>query len=285
MTGGARTDDNGSAMFTIIGAQGFIGSRLARRLEARRVEYRAPGRGEDLAGHDLGHVVYCAGLTADFRTRPHDAVEAHVCGVLRIVRECRFESFVYLSSTRLYKGHGREPAREENGLLLNPSDPDDLYGLSKAAGESVVRLCGERARIARLSNVYGDDFSGQTFLSMIVGDALTRGEITLRSSPDSEKDYVSVGDVVGLLPEIALRGRERAYNVASGVNVTNAELVGEIARLTGCRVEIERAAETVRFPVIDTGRVRREFGFAPSSVLRDLPRLIDSYRRHLERER
>lgn len=271
-------------MFTIIGAQGFIGSRLARHLEARGLEYRAPRRGEDLAGRDLGRVIYCAGLTADFRTRPHDAVEAHACRVSRVVRDGNFESFVYLSSTRLYRGLAREPAREDDDLLVNPADPEDIYSLSKALGESVVRLCGGRGRIARLSNVYGDDFARQTFLSMIIGEALTRGRVTLQSSPESAKDYVSVDDAVALLAEIALRGRERAYNVASGENVTNAELTAEIARLTGCRVEVEPGAATVRFPAIDTGRARQEFGHAPSPVLRDLPRLIDSYKRHLERE-
>lgn len=267
-------------MFTIIGASGFIGSRLARHLEARRLDYYAPRRGEDLAGRRLGRVIYCAGLTADFRTRPHDAVEAHVCHVLRLVKGCDFESFVYLSSTRLYKGHGRETAREEDDLRVNPSEPGDLYNLSKALGESVVRLCGERARVVRLSNVYGDDFSRQTFLSMIIGEALRDGRIRLQTSLESAKDYVSVEDVVGLLPRIAAGGRSRAYNVASGVNVTNAELAGGIARLTACAVTQEPGAETVSFPAVDIARVREEFGFEPASVLRDLPRLIETYRQH-----
>lgn len=267
-------------MFTILGATGFIGSRLVRHLEAARADFYAPGRGEELAGKDLGHVIYCIGLTADFRTRPHDAFEAHACNVLRLVRQCRFDSFVYLSSTRLYKGHRHAPAREDDDLCVNPSDPGDVYNLSKAAGESITMLCGERARVVRLSNVYGDDFAEQTFLSMVVGEALKTGAITLQTTPESAKDYVSVSDVVALLPRIALGGRRRIYNLASGVNVTNAELAGHISRLTGCRVAVESGAGTLRYPAVDIGRVRQEFGFAPASVLHDLPHLIDSYRRH-----
>lgn len=273
-------------MITILGAQGFIGSRLARSLDAQGVAYSAPRRGEPLSGRSLGHVIYCIGLTADFRTRPFDAVEAHVCELLRVARGCELESLLYLSSTRLYKRlAGGGPAREGDDLPLNPSDPDDLYGLSKAAGESVALLCGERARVARLSNVYGDDTSRRTFVSMVIGEALTTGEVTLRTSPESEKDYVSVEDVAGLLPRIALGGLRRSYNVAGGANVTNAELVGRIARLTGCAVKWAPGAETSRYPAVDISRAREEFGFRPSSILEDLPRLIDSYRRALERER
>ena len=267
-------------MITILGATGFIGSRLVRHLEVQRMDFYAPSRDEDLAGKNLGHVIYCIGLTADFRTHPVDAVEAHVCKVLRVVRESSFESFVYLSSTRLYKGHQRTLAREEDDLRVNPLAADDLYNLSKAMGESLVLLCGEKARIVRLANVYGDDFTQQTFLSMIISEALKDGKITLQTSLESAKDYVSVNDVVALLPRIALSGRQRSYNLASGVNVTNGELVDGIARLTGCVVTVGPDAETTRFPEIDVGRLRREFGFTPASILHDLPWLIDSYKRH-----
>ena len=271
-------------MITILGAQGFVGTHLVRHLEARHIDYYAPRRGEELLGKKLGHVIYCIGLTGDFRARPHDAVEAHACNVLRAMRECEFESFVYLSSTRLYKGHRRARAREEDDLRVNPSDPDDLYNLSKALGESITLLCGERARVVRLSNVYGDDFARQNFLSTIIGEALETGTITLQTTLESAKDYVSVNDAVALLPRIALSGRRRSYNVASGVNVTNAELVGQVSRLTGCRVTVEPDAATLRYPTVDISRIRQEFGFAPASVLHDLPRLIDSYRQQRSQE-
>src|SRR5688500_5975918 len=95
-------------MITVLGASGFIGSRLVSQLAATGAEYQAVGRNEALPAGPLGHVIYCIGLTADFRSRPLNTVEAHVCKLLEVLRKCDFESLLYLSSTRLYN-----PGRSE----------------------------------------------------------------------------------------------------------------------------------------------------------------------------
>lgn len=269
-------------MITVLGAKGFIGSHLVRQLRADGVSYFAPDRGGSLTGKNLGHVIYCIGLTADFRIRPFEAVDAHVCELLRTVGQSQFDSFTFLSSTRLYKRHLHTPARELDDLLLNPTDEDDLYGLSKALGEEIVLVCCKTPRVVRLSNVYGDDFGRQTFLSMIIREALTSGTITLETSLESAKDYVSIKDVVALLTEIALKGTKRIYNVASGRNTTNADLMKEIAEVTKCEVKVAANAPTVIFPAIDISRVREDFSFGSANILDDLASLVDSYRRTLE---
>ena len=49
-----------------------------------------------------GHVIDCIGLTGDFRTRLLDTAEAHVSLVARCLAELCFDSFLLLSSTRVY---------------------------------------------------------------------------------------------------------------------------------------------------------------------------------------
>lgn len=264
--------------FTVLGGAGFIGSHLLGALRARGVPCSAPGRDEDLSGRDLGHVVYCVGLTADFRQRPLDTVDAHVAALLDVLRTTRFESLLYLSSTRLYAGTPA-PAREDAPLTARPLDPSDLYNLSKAMGESLGLHSGRPFRVARLSNVYGQDSSSENFLASIVRDALRTGRVQLRTSAASEKDYVSIRDVVAVLPEIALRGRERIYNVASGVNVSNGSLCARLRELTGCAVEFAPDAPTVSYPTIDVARITTEFAFRPAGVLADLESLVRSHDR------
>lgn len=270
-------------MITVLGASGFIGSHLTRQLDALRIPWQAPARDESLRGRDLGRVIDCAGITADFRVRPYDTVEAHVSRVVDLVRHCSFDSFVYLSSTRLYKDHPTSPAREEDGIRVSPIGAGGLYNLSKVMGEAVVLTLGERGHVARLSNVYGEGSAEHNFLASIVTDALAKGAIVLETSLDSAKDYVSVTDVVELLPRIAGGGRQQIYNVASGASVTNGEIVAAIARITGCTVSVAPNAETWTYPEIDITRIRGEFGFEPSPLLRDLPALIDYYRRQVTR--
>lgn len=263
-------------MITVLGAAGFIGSHLVSHLQRAGAELHAPGREESLRGRDLGHIIYCVGLTGDFRERPYDAVDAHVSKLLELVRHSRFESILYLSSARVYLHH-EGVAREDDALRFHPLRSDDLYSLSKGLGESIVLSLGTRGRVVRLSNVYG---AGQTgsFLSTILEEANQRGTITLRSALQAARDYVSVTDVASLLEKMALRGKERIYNVASGEPITNAELVEAIARLTGCSVTVAPDASPAALPRIDTGRIRAEFGFRPARVLDDLPSLAGERR-------
>jgi len=65
--------------FTVIGAGGFIGSRVAEALKARGENVVTPPRTQtEFGGEDLGRGHHCAGLTGDFLQRPFDTVEAHV---------------------------------------------------------------------------------------------------------------------------------------------------------------------------------------------------------------
>jgi nucleoside-diphosphate-sugar epimerase len=264
--------------FTVLGAGGFIGSELVASFRSRNVAHFAPGRGDDLRGRDLGHVIYCIGLTADFRRRPLDTVEAHVSELLRILRDTRFDSLLYLSSTRLYAGCS-SPATESARLSFSTADPSDLYNLSKAMGESLGLSSGKRFRVARLSNVYGRDFSSQNFLAMVLREAVQNRRVVLETSLDSEKDYVSVEDVVDWLPAIAEHGRHDVYNLAAGRNVSNRSLLMHVKELTGCSVDTRPGAPTFVFPQISIDRLREEFGANPRSVLSDLQTLVESHGR------
>src|SRR5690349_9863815 len=123
--------------FTILGGQGFIGSRLTSWLRQRGHEVFVPRRDERLVGKQLGLAVYAIGVTSDFRQRPFDTVAAHVCRLNEVLRECDFESLTYLSSTRVY--HGLQGIADENSrLTVDPQRPDELYNISKLAGESLT---------------------------------------------------------------------------------------------------------------------------------------------------
>jgi nucleoside-diphosphate-sugar epimerase len=269
---------------TVLGATGFIGSHLARRLQELDVNLFAPRRTDTLAGMDLGDVIYCIGLTADFRSHPFETAEAHACHLLRVLRDSRCRSFVYLSSARIYERNAT-PAREDDAVQVSSLNPGDLYNISKLMGESLALAWKGKTAVVRLSNVYGEDFASQNFLSNIINQAVTTAKIIVETSPDSEKDYISIHDVVDGLTQITLRGQQSIYNLASGMNVSNDELTRRISQVSNCQVAFAPGGVRVKFPVINIDRMRSEFGFQPRNVLDELSNLVDSYKRHHAREK
>lgn len=252
--------------WTVFGASGVIGRRLVAQLHAMSESVFTPGRDADSFDKPLGHVIYAIGLTADFRQRPFDTVQAHVSRLADILRRADFDSLLYLSSTRVYMNasHGHEDAQ----LPMRSQDASDLYNLSKLMGESLCLHCGRTGvRVARLSNVVGgDDVDSDNFVPSLVRAART-GRVVLNTALDSTKDYIHISDVAELLPRIALAGRERIYNVASGTQISHAQWVGRLAEVTGCIVEVSADAPAVRFVPIDIHRIQQEFGYESRPVL------------------
>jgi nucleoside-diphosphate-sugar epimerase len=240
------------------------------------LQVQAVRRDDEIPHVNLGHVVYCIGLTADWRSRPFETVDAHVCTLLDLIKTHHFDSLLYLSSTRVYAG--ADSTEEDKPLRVNPQDWNDLYNISKITGESITLNCGRTGRVARVSNVYGPDFTSDNFLPGILRQAVNGEKIVLRTAPGSEKDYVWVHEVVEQLIFIATGGKQRIYNIASGMNVSNRQLAEKLYELTGCEIEFQPDAPEIKFPPININRARREFGFLMSSVLKDLPWLVQLYK-------
>ena len=267
--------------YTVLGGGGFIGQALIHNLSDSGHMVFAPERnvlGTDLKilkNKDLGHLIYCIGLTADFRQKPLDAIEAHVCLLNRLLRVGGFLSLTYLSSTRLYAGS--RATKEEVELTARPDSLDSLYNLSKMMGESACLNGSDCARVVRLSNVYGVSPASNNFLMAILYESATAGNVTFRTSPDSAKDYVALSDVVRLLPTIAERGDFGIYNLAGGVNTSNREIADS---LRGQKVSVEFAPDAPlwEFPEIDITKISRQFDPPHRRLIEDLPDLFNKVR-------
>lgn len=260
--------------YSILGARGFIGTRLLGALRDGGYDCDAFSHKEEtsLSGR-LGHVIDCVGVTSDFRERPFDAVRAHVSRVMDLIERCEFDSYLYLSSTRVYKRVTR--SSEDVELLIDPNDFDDIYATSKLMGESIILTNPlSTFRVVRLSNVYGRGSSAVTFLNSLIDSAVETGEIRLGQKLDSERDYVDIEDVLPLLIRIVNDGKNRIYNIASGTNVTNRQITDLLKDRLGCKVSLQERAETVCFPQIRIDRIQNEFGFEPTQILDQFSELL-----------
>ena len=281
-----------SKLATVIGANGFIGGHLLRRLQRDGWDCRSiPRDALDLHKRELGTVFYCAGLTADYAQRPHDTVRAHVALLNDILTEAQFDALVYLSSTRLYDSLPGVAMDEDSGLLLNPAQPRHLYDLSKALGESLCRHASQgRARVARLACVYAAADDADGFMGSLLRQVRQHpqqhpqqhphrrpgdnGVLEIDTSASFSRDYVHLDDVLDALLLIATHGAQAAYNVASGVNVSNAQLFERLSELTGCDIRATRSQRLPCAAPVSIARMRSEFGWQPASVLDRLEHMV-----------
>jgi nucleoside-diphosphate-sugar epimerase len=270
--------------FTVLGSSGFIGSHVAALAARNGHEVECPSRDENLFGRSLGHVIYCIGLTADFRSRPHETVQAHVSKLQEILTGTQFESLVYLSSTRVYSRCPLENAVcESTPTAAVSQDSGDLYNLSKLLGEAVALGHGPHVKVARLSNVVGPDLASSNFLTSVIRESLHAGHVRLQTSLDSSKDYIHVKNVADLLLRLGPKGQSPVYNVASGQPLSHREMLSELTRLTGSTFDVADNAPVVRFPRIDIQRIEAEFDFSPLSVIDCLPEIVRAHQSESEK--
>jgi nucleoside-diphosphate-sugar epimerase len=266
--------------FTILGASGFLGGCLASQLVVAEHQVFQPSRTElqSLQDQDLGHIFYCLG-TDDARKNPYGAYQSHIAYLAEVLRFSTFTSLTYISSTRIYLG--AQSAREDSELKILPNDDNAIFNTMKLAAEQLCFAEGNPAvRVVRLSNVIGFSPNGISLVPALIKDALKKQQMRLMISAQSSKDYIAIDDALELLPRIAVEGKLRCYNVASGVNWTLGEIVRIIENEIPSSCEWRHNAPTVAFPIIDISRIRSEFSYNPRPATEALVSACTQFRQN-----
>jgi UDP-glucose 4-epimerase len=165
-----------------------------------------------------------------------------------------------------------------------PIETNNIYGLSKLAGEQLVRMWGadERDRqwsIVRLFNVIGP---GETNPHVIpdICKALATSDVLSLGNTTPRRDYVFVEDVADVLAHlIDLEQPDVVVNLGTGRSWSVTDLVERMAALTGRTLTIETDAAKVR-PTdrprleADVSRLRSLFPWATNTTLDDSIRAV-----------
>ena len=250
--------------YTIFGSTGRIGSYLKKKLISDGNSVFSPSRKDYYLAHkNLGHVIYCSGVTSDFKYRSFDTIESHVCLLSFLLKHKNFKSFNYLSSTRL-----NFPKRS----FINKISPKfygdyeiDIYNASKLAGEALcIQSQIPNVKITRICHVVNpNDKQKENFLSDICGQA-KRGEILLNSSLKTKKNYIHIEDLSFLLKLIGPFGKKKFYNIASDNLISNNEIIKKLIKITKCSVIMSNNAQTILESKINIAILKKEFHYQPT---------------------
>jgi nucleoside-diphosphate-sugar epimerase len=179
---------------------------------------------------------------------------------------------VFASSSFVYGDFRYEPADEEH-----PTEPVDVYGGTKLAGEALVkgfsRRFGAEYVIARLSAVYGATDANRRVSQVFVERALLGEPLTLDSGGASRIDFTYCNDVAAGMAAAALdeAAANQVFNITRGEGRSILELA-EIIRALVPGTAIEESGPSEPRPergALGIERARRLIGYEPRFSLEE----------------
>jgi NAD dependent epimerase/dehydratase len=223
---------------------------------------------------------------------PQEVVETNVIGtnnILMAARDLGIEKLIHTSSSEVY-GTARIVPIDENHPLQGQSPYSaSKIGADKLA-ESYYYSYDLPVVILRPFNTYGPRQSTRAVIPTIITQALTKERINI-GNLEARRDLTYVSDTVqGFLRVAEVEGIEgQTFNLGVGYDITIAELINKILKITGRDLEIKvdqnrlRPEKSEVQRLISNNRFAKEkLGWEPKVSLDEgLERTIDWIRNHL----
>ena len=227
-----------------------------------------------LGGLQFDALVNCAAYThvdrAEDDATAAFAVNAHAVQPLARLCADKRARLLHISTDYVFGGdpsHQR-PLREDD-----PVAPVNVYGASKAEGESLARLACEGAVILRTASLFGlagASGKGGNFVETMIRAGREKG--TLRVVDDQTMSPTATADVARVLLRMLTGGcAPEIYHVVNGGSATWFEFAREIVARAGIPAGVTpcasddypvRAARP-RYSVLDDAKVAAAFGPLP----------------------
>jgi dTDP-glucose 4,6-dehydratase len=306
----------------VTGGAGFIGSSFVRYVLRVRdhievvnydlLTYAGNLRNvEEVADHPRycfvrGDIADGAQVAALFKTHSFDAVvnfaaETHVDrsildsapfirtnveGTRCLLEESRRSNvgkYVQISTDEVYGSLGPAGSFRED----TPIDPTSPYSASKAAADFLAlayhRTYGLPALITRCSNNYGPFQFPEKLIPVLITNAMEDRSLPIYGDGMNVREWIYADEHSRAVLLALERGAPgQVYNIGSGDEKTNLDVVREILRLLGkpdslIRFVKDRPGHDRRYS-IDCSKIRREWGWSPEmDFATGLQRTIDWY--------
>lgn len=267
----------------VTGASGFLGRRLVARLRRDGVDVIPLSRAEgfklledEMPLEGVSHVFHLAAETGVVEAW-QDPVRFHLVnshGTVRMLDQCRHAgcSFTFVGAY-IYGVPQHLPIDEDHPVSAN-----NPYALSKWLAEQACEWYSTTYAVPvtaiRLFNVYGPGQSDRFLVTRVIDQVLDPDQPTIELMDLAPKrDYLFVDDAIEALIQSRPAKGYQLFNVGSGSSHSVAEVVAEVAELSGSSkpvVDMQKSRPN-EIPDVraDCSRIRAVCGWEPVFSLRD----------------
>ncbi len=305
----------------VLGASGFIGTHLTRRLLADGFQVRGLSRTRPPDSFDVGaaasgqlewrvgdfasqadHVALLANCQSVVHliasTLPHARTDnialdltEDIAPTIRLLEAARRVGarVIFASSGGTVYGPQPDPRIRED----SPTDPICSYGVAKLAIEKYLHLFGRLHGLdyatLRFANVFGrtvPSARGQGLIEIFT-DRILRGEpLEIWGDGTTVRDYLHVDDAVdAIVKSLAHQGPHRLFNIGTGRGESVNGIIARIAQASGLRPQIRYTrgrSSDVAANVLDCSRAAEALGWQARRPLAEgIGLVVESHRNRL----
>ncbi len=235
-----------------------------------------------LRNNNFDYCVNCAGYTAvdQAEDEPEKAFLLNADAVENLAKACALYHvrLIHISTDYVFDGTANRPYKEDD-----PVAPRSVYGLSKLKGEQAVLNSSENAIIIRTAWLCSR--FGKNFVKTIFRLAAERSELTVvddqLGSPTFTADLAKA--ILHIVKDQDKVVRNEIYHYSSEGVISWYIFAREIVKIAGfaCKVKPVKTsayptkAKRPAYSVLDTAKIKKDFGLAIPEWKASLTRLIN----------
>ena len=170
---------------------------------------------------------------------PKVFIESNVLGTQNML-ECfrkinnNYGRFIHISTDEVYGHLGfNDPSFTE----LTPIAPRSPYAASKASSDllcmSYIKTFDSNISITRCCNNYGPNQHSEKFIPTIIKSLSAGKKVPIYGEGLNIREWIHVYDHILAVWAVATKGKNEVYNIGSGLELSNIELVDKICSIMG----------------------------------------------------
>ena len=218
------------------------------------------------ANNNIDTVIHLAALAGVHKSLlfPEDYFDTNIKGTQNVIDACKrhnVKHLIFFSSSSVY-GNGKPPLKETDEL--NPISP---YGITKVAGELLVKSSGVPYTIIRPFSLYGDKGRKDQIFYKWVNQIKAKGEITLFGDGTAKRGFTNVYDLVDAVKLVLEKGAEnKIYNVGGSEIIAMEEVIGKLKENFDFKINLLPENEgDIDQSWADITKARSELVYSPKS--------------------